>query len=104
MFPYGVEHQAEIQAAVAEVEQELQPYGVRFIHYDIRRDWAGAWGIFFRVLLADSAIRGKRLDRITKRVTQMLYDRLPEHRFGLILYWSFRGESEQAELQDASWT
>lgn len=102
--PYGVAHQAEIRAAVAEVERQLRPFGVRHIHYDISTDWSGDWAIFFRVLLADAVTRGKRFDQITERVTSLLYERLPEDRFGLILYWSFRGQSEQAQLQDASWT
>src|SRR5690349_2317566 len=54
LMPYGVVHQSEIEQAVQEVERTLKPAGVRYIHFDISKDWSGDWAVFFRILLADS--------------------------------------------------
>jgi hypothetical protein len=102
-MPYGVVHRNEIEQAVQEAEHAFKPAGVRYVHYEIAKDWSGDWAVFFRILLSDSATRGKRFEQITERIRQMLRERLPEQVFGLMHYWSFRSESEAAELQDAAW-
>ncbi len=92
----------QINAAVSEVVKELWPR-VRYIRYDIARDWTDEWAIFFRVMLSDEASIGDNLSDITKQVIWRLSDRLIVPEVGLHLYWDFRSESEQAALNEPEW-
>ena len=100
--PSAVTAQPEIQAAVDSVAADLKP-DVRQIWWNIGQDWSGDWAIFFRVLLSDSATRGRRLSRVTDDVRRLLVERTNQYRSGLIVYCNFRGESEQAALTEGSW-
>lgn len=102
LTPTEVAQTPKINAAVESVLQELRP-SVRYIRFDIEPDWAGDLAIFFRVVLADEATEGDNLRRITRQVRNRLADRIgiPEH--GMLPHVSFRGESEQAALNDPAW-
>lgn len=100
--PSAVVKQAEIQAAISEVEQELAPDVVR-IRYDIGEDWSGQWAIFFRVVLTDDAAR-RRLRDIANNVVSGLARRLDFLGMGVFPYHNFRSVSEQAELREEAWT
>ena len=47
--PSAVTKQAEIEAAIAHVQQSIGPDVVR-IRYEIGEDWKGEWAIFFRIV------------------------------------------------------
>jgi hypothetical protein len=49
-LPSAVTKQAEIETAIALVQQSIGPDVVR-IRYEIGEDWSGQWAIFFRILL-----------------------------------------------------
>jgi hypothetical protein len=94
--------QAEISKWVEEIRQEFGRDVVR-IRYDIGEDWTGTPAIFFRVLLADRASRRDRLGRITRAISDRLWDDFRLAELGLRPYFDFRNVSEQAELKDSAW-
>jgi hypothetical protein len=92
-----------INAAVTEAVKELSP-SVRRIRYDIDQDWTGEWAIFFRVLLSDSASEPENLREIAPRVVRVMSDRLDLPELGLLPYFNFRSEAEQALAPESAWT
>ena len=66
-LPSAVTKQAEIESAVARVQQSIGPDVVR-IRYEIGEDWNGQWAIFFRILLTDDAARHRLRDVATSVV------------------------------------
>ncbi len=101
-LPINAGKKAEIDAVVAEVARELAP-SVVFIRYDIEKDWSGDWALFFRILLSDAATRGRRLSRITSQVKKLLRERLNPDELDVLVYFTFRSQSEQAELREKAW-
>jgi len=92
----------EIAATVDAIAAEFQPK-VRRIRWEIGKDWYGDPALFLRILLADSATKGRRLALIANAVQRQIHDKLTPDEFGLYPYCSFRSESEQEELQDKDW-
>jgi hypothetical protein len=102
LIPAAFVKQSEIAAAVTKVERELAPDVVR-IRQSIGTDWNGEPAIFFRIVLSDKASRPKRLASVAHRVTSRLADETRAAELGLFPYFSFRSESEQAELKEEAW-
>src|SRR5258707_42344 len=100
-LPIAVQKQPQINAAVAEVVNELSP-SVRYMRYDIGQDWSGQWAVFFRVLLSDDAVRD-RLGEVVTRVISRTSDRLDIPSLGLFPHFDFRSETEQAKLHEPAW-
>jgi len=103
LLPTALTKQQEIAAAVDAVATELQPH-VRHIWWEIGNDWTGDSAIFFRIVLSDAASRGSRLPRTTDEVRNRLRERVRPQEIGLIAYYSFRSQSEQAKLKEEAWT
>lgn len=101
IVPRGFTGTPQINAAVAAVESELSPL-VRYIRYDVALDWSEQWAIFFRVVLSDEA-SSRRLREITTQVVWRLSARLDLPTLGLLPYFDFRSESEQAALNQPEW-
>jgi hypothetical protein len=99
--PIAVAEQAEIQAAVEEVERNLAPDVVR-IRFDIGEDWSGQWAIFFRVVLTDEAAKN-RLREVASDVVWGLARLLDFTAMGVFPYHNFRSVSEQGALQEPAW-
>ena len=102
-IPTGVVKQAEIADLIAAVEAELAPDVVR-IRYSIDTDWSGDWSIFVRVLLSDQASAEDKLATVTERVRARLSDVLEGAQLGLLQYFRFRSQSEQAVLNEQEWS
>ncbi len=100
--PSGVVKQPEIARRVDAIAQKLAPEVVR-IRYNIDSDWSGEWSIFFRILLSDEASREKRLGEVTNRVASRLVEELNLGELGLLPYFDFRSQSEQASLREEAW-
>ncbi|MGO4884011.1 MAG: hypothetical protein ACLP59_24785 [Bryobacteraceae bacterium] len=100
-LPVALNKLPEIDRVVAEVERLLAP-DVVHIRYDIERDWAGDWAIFFRVLLSDEASK-QRLREVATNVVWRLADRLDFPALGVFPYHNFRSASEQAVLREEAW-
>jgi hypothetical protein len=100
-LPSAVTKQAEIEAAIARVQQSIGPDVVR-IRYEIGEDWSGQWAIFFRVVLSDDAARSHLRD-VATRVVWELAQQLDFPGMGVFPYHNFRSQSEQATLQEPAW-
>ena len=100
-LPSAVAKQADIQAAIRDVERALAQDVVR-IRYDISEDWSGEWAIFFRVVLSDDAAR-RRLRNTANKVVLELARRLDFPGMGVHPYHNFRSASEQAEMREEAW-
>ena len=100
--PTAVVKQAQFAKGVAAVEREFRRDVVR-IRYQIGNDWSGDLAIYFRILLSDDASRENRLYAIAAKISDRLVEKLRVDELGLLPYFNFRSESEQAELQDEVW-
>ena len=100
-LPSAVTKQAEIEAAIARVQQSTRPDVVR-IRYEIGEDWSGQWAIFFRIVLTDDAAR-RRLGDAADKVVWGLERQLDFPAMGVYPYHNFRSVSEQATLQEPAW-
>lgn len=81
----------------------LAPYppGVVNLRYSVDNDWSGDPAIFFRITLSDDAARREVLSQTSRRVMDFITQRLdPFGQWGLIPYFSFRSQSEQAKLRE----
>jgi len=83
------------------VARELAPDVVR-IRFRIAEDWSGHPAMYFRVILSDE-VSWDRLEDVTGRVKEKVFDELGLAALAHIPYFRFRSESEQATLQDAAW-
>lgn len=99
----SIARQQAINAVVSEVASLLARDGVVHIRYDIGRDWSGDDAIFFRVLLSDEASR-TRLREVSTQVVWRLSEHLDFPSMNLFPYYNFRSVSEQAVLQEETWT
>jgi hypothetical protein len=69
--------------------------------YTIGEDWSGDPAIFFWVTLSDEASKRRNLSDATKQIIDPVKQRVdPFGQWGLIPYFSFRSQSEQARLRE----
>ena len=102
-IPRGVAQQRALDAAVRDAISALGP-DVIHVRYTLGQDWSGDYSIFFRILLADRASKEDQLLRVTTRVANDIVQRLePVEQWGLLPYFDFRSQSEQAALQEEAW-
>ena len=102
-IPRGVAQRAALDAAIQEIVSTLGPDVVR-VRYTLGEDWTGDDAIFFRVLLSDHASKRRRLLQVTNRVRDRIVQTLePVEEWGLLPYFEFRSESEQAALKEKAW-
>jgi hypothetical protein len=77
------------------------PAGVVNHRFTIENDWSGDPAIFFWITLSDEAARQTVLSQTCRRVTDFITQRLdPIGQWGLIPYFNFRSQSEQAALKE----
>jgi hypothetical protein len=102
IVPTGLMKQPQINAAVADVVNEMSP-AVRRIRYEIGQDWSGEWAIFFRVLLSDDASKPRNLRKIGPKIVWRMSELPDLPGLGLFPYFDFRSETEQALVQEPAW-
>jgi len=103
MFPPGYYREAEIKAAVEEVEKLMSPR-VKWIRYKIDQDWSGDWAVYFKVLLSDEVSDSGKVHETMKEVRRQMGERLDFFGvLGLFPYFSLRTESDQKRLLDPAW-
>jgi hypothetical protein len=103
MMPPGYYREAEIKAAVEEVEKSLAPR-VKWIRYKIDQDFGGDWAVYFQVLLSDEVSASGKVHETMKEVRRQMDERLDFFGgLGLFPYFSLRTESEQKRLLDPAW-
>ena len=77
------------------------PPGVVNLRYTVDNDWSGDPAIFFWITLSDEAARREVLPQTSRHVMDFVTQRLdPIGEWGLIPYFYFRSQSEQATLKE----
>jgi hypothetical protein len=77
------------------------PSGVVNLRYTVDNDWSGDPAIFFWITLSDEAARPAVLSGNSRRIMEFITQRLePMSQWGLIPYFNFRSQSEQAYLKE----
>ena len=90
-------------AQPTELIKRLTPFpsGVVNLRYTFDDDWSGDPAIFFWITLSDEAARRAVLSQNSRRITEFITQRLdPIGQWGLIPYFNFRSQSEQANLKE----
>lgn len=101
VVPTGFVDQAQLASAVGKAAHALGPEVVRVKHA-IGADTSGDPAIFFRIVLADWAVDEESLADVTGKIATTLFDEIrPYENWGLVPYFSFRGNSE--ESTDREW-
>jgi hypothetical protein len=97
-MPRGVAQPAELIKHL----DALAPFppGVVNLRYTLEDDWSGDPAIFFWITLSDEATIPAILSETTRRITNFVKQRIdPAGQWGLIPYFYFRSQSEQAKLK-----
>jgi len=89
------------QERVDQVARELAPDVIR-IRMDIGHDWAGDPAIYFRVILSDE-VTLDGLREVTQRVEGKLTEELGLDALEHFSHFRYRGQGEDAKLQDDKW-
>ena len=90
------------QEQVDLIAAELAPDVVR-IRLRIGLDSTDDPAMFFKVTLSDEASRRDRRSAVTRRVREVVAEKLGLDQFEHFPYFRFRSASEQAVLRDESW-
>ena len=104
-MPYatGFVNQEQLANAVAQATAKLGSDVVRLRH-TVGTDTSGEPAVFFRIVLSDPASKEEKLAAVTGRITTILFDEIrPYENWGLIPYFSFRSNSEQADRNEPEW-
>jgi len=74
------------------------------LRYTLGEDWSGEPAIFFRVVLSDRASRRDQLRSAANQISDAIMQHIqPLEQWGVLPYFSFRSQAEQAVLQDKAW-
>ena len=96
-------HREELDQAINNIRPELGPYVVD-LTYTLGEDWSGDPAIFFRIVLSDEASRRDRLYKATSEIENAIMQRLEDlERWGVLPYFSYRSQAEQAVLLEKPW-
>jgi hypothetical protein len=77
------------------------PPGVVNLRYTVDNDWSGDPAIFFWITLSDEAAHPAILSQTARRIRNVITHQLdPAGQWGLIPYFNFRSQSEQAKLKE----
>ena len=101
MFPAAV-NQIQVEDEVRAARLRFGPEVVS-IQHSLGEDNDGDPSIFFRIVLTDSASREETLADVGSDIAQILRDELRPYEKGLLLYCSFRSQSEQVMMKDPAW-
>lgn len=99
LLPRGESQSAELVKQL----DALAPFppGVANLRYKLDDDWSGDPAIFFWVTLTDEAARREVLSQNSRCIMDFITQRLdPFGQWGLIPYFYFRSQSEQAKLRE----
>lgn len=100
--PNGLVNQAKLAAAVKRAARALARDVVR-IRYDLEDDWTGYPSIFFKIVLTDRASQPENLREVAQRVKLRLMNEAKIDQTGLLAYFNFRSQSEQAKMKEPAW-
>lgn len=96
--PTAFAQQAQFQAAVSRTAQQLRPNVVDIIT-TLGNDWSGEPAAFFMVILSNAASQRDQLLRVTNQVSNAIVQMVqPLEQWGVLPYFNFRSEAEQARI------
>ena len=99
ILPRGVAQSSELVKQLSALAP--WPSGVVNLRHTVDDDWSGDPAIYFWVTLSDEAARREVLGETSRRIVDFITQRLdPFGQWGLIPYFYFRSQSEQAKLRD----
>jgi hypothetical protein len=88
---------------LAAVDKAVSALSVISITPSLGMDWNGESAVFFQVVLGDGTPRSQLLD-LTKQISRAIVQRVqPLEEWGVIPYFDFRTESEQARIKEVTW-
>jgi hypothetical protein len=94
-------HQAQFSAAVAQV---ALPPQVLSVTSTLGTDWNGESAVFFDVILADNSVPRPQLLAFTKQISRAIVHEIrPLEEWGVLPYFNFLTESEQARMKEPTW-
>ncbi len=97
-IPRASAQQTQFLAAVSRATQHLVGTEVVSVIATLGSDWSGEAAVFFTVILSDEASRHNLLNTI-KRVQHGILTLLqPLEQWGVLPYFNFRSQSEQAAI------
>lgn len=100
--PAAFAQQAQFQSAVNRAAQQLRPHVVD-LTFTLGNDWSGEPAAFFMVILSNPASRREQLLRITNQVSNAIVQKVqPLEQWGVLPYFNFRSEAEQAKINRQS--
>jgi len=77
------------------------PPGIVNLRYTLEEDWSGDPAIFFWITLSDEAAHREVISQTCRRIMDFFTERLDSMgQWGLIPYFNFRSQSEQAILKE----
>jgi hypothetical protein len=100
--PRGLVDQSKITAGVRRAERALAPEVVH-IRHTFALDWTGEQSLFFRILLSDAASAPSKLRQTTQRIEAKILAEIKADELGLLTYFNYRSNAEQAKLRDPIW-
>ena len=94
-------HRAELDQAIHNIRPDLGP-NVVDLTYTLGEDWSGDPAIFFTIVLSDRAAKQDQLYKLTSEIQDMMVQHIePLEQWGVLPYFSYRSQAEQAALQAA---
>jgi hypothetical protein len=94
--------QAQFFAAVAQAASTL-PAPIVSVTPSLGTDWNGESAVFFQIVLADGMSRGQLLN-LTKEISQAIVQQVqPLEEWGVLPYFNFRTQTEQARIKEPTW-
>lgn len=100
--PTALVQQGPFQSAVNCAAQHLAP-DVVDLTFTVGSDWSGEPAVFFMVILSNAASRKDQLLRTTSQVSNTIVQMVqPVEQWGVLPYFNFRSEAEQAKINERS--
>ena len=100
ILPRGIAQPTELDKSLSALTPAV-PAAIVNWRYTIGDDWSGDPAIFFWVTLSDEAAQRWNLQAATRQIVDLVKQRVdPFGQWGLIPYFSFRSQSEQARLRE----
>lgn len=96
--PKAFTHQQQFEATVRRAAQRLGPQVVS-VTATLGADWSGESAVFFMIILSDAASRRDQLLNVTNQASDAIVQQVqPLEEWGVLPYFNFRSQSEQASL------
>src|SRR5271165_897633 len=100
VVPNGFVHLGQLDEEIQKAIRKLGPEVIN-VTYQLRPDSTGEPAIFFRIVLADAAVREGVITETTGRIFTTLIDEIrPIENWGRHPFFNYRSQSEQQRRND----